>query len=634
MILSDAEHLRALLQLVDGVVWEADPATRQNTFVSDKVETLLGYTAAQWQTPNFWDDHVHPDDRERVLRDTELGVARGEPFQQEYRMFTGDGRVVWMRDRVTPIVQDGRLVKLGGVMIDVTRQKAAEQRMRALQSRFEQVFAAAPVGITLTGLHDGHVIDTNDAFLDVIGYDRATVIGSDNRTLNVWVSPADRAHIARTVEANGRVHQFESQLHHRSGAVRDVLLSCELLDLQDAGGQPILLILTQDISERKRVEAALEASEARFRALVQNSTDIITVLDRQGAIQYASPSMTSILGYELPDILGEICLRYMHPDEHPEILEAFRVVVRGGTGAAVRLVSRFSTRDGEGWRALEWVATNRLDDPNIHGIVMNSRDVTEAQAAQAALQESQARLLASEKLASLGRLTAGLAHEINTPLAATMNYLHEAARLAQEYLDSIGAPGVNDDDHREIARELRQALGEAEQTAGRIGEFIRRMRGHTRDVNSGAVDFDPGRLASETLAMLAHQARAANIALILDVTRTPLVVRGEPGRFTQVVTNLVVNAIHACEGGRGSRVTVTLDRVQGRTELRVTDDGSGIPASVLPRIFEPMFTTKDVGKGTGLGLSIIRDIITGHFHGEIDVDTRVDAGTTFIVQFP
>ncbi|MFC4637337.1 PAS domain S-box protein [Deinococcus hohokamensis] len=749
----------ALAALINGVVWRADPQTGRNTFVSDKVTPMLGYTREQWTgSPHFWESLLHPEDRARVLAQLPERSRQEEPYSIDYRLRHADGHYLWLRDLITPVVEDGQLIAVGGVTLNVTDQKLAEDRLRAARDRFERVFAASPVGMVLTGMHTGRVIECNDALLEMHGCTRDELIGSTNDTLNPWVDLADRERlIARTRE--GAVRDFETRLvHFPTGEARDVLISTEQLDLE---GEEVLLMLVQDISDRKRAEAALKASESRFRALVQNSSDLLTVVNRGGYLKYASPSMSTILGYDNQGLLGQNVLDFMHPDEHAEIRAAFAAAVLGGPGATARLTSRFRQADGA-YRWLEWVATNHVDHPQVQGVVMNSRDVSERMASEQALEESrrtfevlfeaspdsimlvdfsgdmpivncneaaasmkgyareeliglstyvtlpdgekflanpaaneafrqrvraagrlrfeaehrrkdgtvfpvdihlalleiggremmlsierdiserraadaalkasQERLLSSEKLAGLGRLTAGLAHEINTPLAATMNELHEASRLVTEYRDSVGNPQVTDDDHREIAAELAGVLEAATRNTTRIGDFIRKMRSHTRDTVSGRQAFDAVKGVGDTLAMLAHEARAAKVDLLFEQPREGVTLTGEPGRFTQVVTNLVVNAIHACTPG--CSVTVRFADRAGRPVMEVEDNGSGIPPEVLPRIFEPMFTTKDVGKGTGLGLSIIHDIITGHFGAEINVRTELGRGTTFEVVFP
>jgi signal transduction histidine kinase len=254
------------------------------------------------------------------------------------------------------------------------------------------------------------------------------------------------------------------------------------------------------------------------------------------------------------------------------------------------------------------------------------------------LEISQARLNASERLASLGQLTAGLAHEVNTPLATAMNSVSQAQGLAQEYRSSIGAPGVTDDDHREIAGELEGSLTHVAATLQRLGELIRKMRAQGRNPNEGAVRFNPVKTAQDALVMLEHAALQAKVELLLEASPElgNLQIHGDPVRFAQVVTNLTQNAIHACEDQRkpqGSKVRLHFTHDADHVTLHVSDNGSGIPEQILSQIFDPLFTTKAAGRGTGLGLAIIKDIVTSHFAGQIDCETQAGIGTTFTVRF-
>jgi signal transduction histidine kinase len=253
------------------------------------------------------------------------------------------------------------------------------------------------------------------------------------------------------------------------------------------------------------------------------------------------------------------------------------------------------------------------------------------------LEISQTRLNASERLASLGQLTAGLAHEVNTPLATAMTGVLQAQGLAQEYKQSIGATGVADADHREIAGELEASLTQVAGTLNRLGELIRKMRAQGRNTNEGAIRFNPFKTAQDALVMLEHAALQAKVNLQLEANaETNLQVHGDPVRFAQVVTNLTQNAIHACEDGRkaeGSKVRLFFTHDQEHVILHVSDNGSGIPEQLHAQIFDPLFTTKVAGRGTGLGLSIIKDIVASHFSGQIDFETQAGQGTTFKVCF-
>jgi signal transduction histidine kinase len=269
---------------------------------------------------------------------------------------------------------------------------------------------------------------------------------------------------------------------------------------------------------------------------------------------------------------------------------------------------------------------------------MNNQLEERIQARTQELEESRERLVSSEKLASIGQLTAGLAHEVNTPLAASLNYLHQARSLADEYLQSVGNPAVTNEDHLEIAKELGQSLQDTAITLDRLGEFVRKMRNQTRFSSNEATLFDPVNVAQDTLSMLEHQAKSAKVLVALNPGTSGILLRGEPGRFTQVISNLVINAIHASEGKENAKVDLIfgtrLQLEQTELVLSVSDNGTGIPDELLSKIFEPLFTTKPVGKGTGLGLSIIRDIVRGHFGGELEIQTQVGEGTTFRLFLP
>jgi signal transduction histidine kinase len=249
-------------------------------------------------------------------------------------------------------------------------------------------------------------------------------------------------------------------------------------------------------------------------------------------------------------------------------------------------------------------------------------------------EESRARLAANEPLVTLGRISAGLAHEINTPVASAMNALQQAQHLADEYEASVGHPGVTEGDHLEIARELRRTLAVADSSLERLGAFVRRMREQVRDV-PGRSDFEAVRTVKESLSMLEHRARKANVKLMF-VEPAPFSFYGDAARFSQVVSNLVVNALDACEENwrETSAVTLTLESTAEGLKLEVEDNGVGIPADMRERIFEPLFTTKDVGRGTGLGLSIIQDIVYGEFDGRIEVESEQGQGTAFRVLLP
>jgi signal transduction histidine kinase len=259
----------------------------------------------------------------------------------------------------------------------------------------------------------------------------------------------------------------------------------------------------------------------------------------------------------------------------------------------------------------------------------------ELEQAYRTLQANQAQLLISEKMASLGRLTAGIAHEMNTPLAAVRAALVEMEKLVNEYQTSIGDADVTPDDHRGIAQEMQQALRLAGGAAERAASFVRGIKTQTRDLAAhDSQRFNAVPVIRETLLLLGHTLRAGKCKADFEPAVEKVELDGSPGRLAQVITNLVTNAADACAAKGGGSITVRVTPRAHEVELQVRDTGSGIPPEIIPKIFDPMFTTKPFGQGTGLGLAIVHDIVTGEFGGTIQVTSQIDQATTFILRFP
>jgi len=265
----------------------------------------------------------------------------------------------------------------------------------------------------------------------------------------------------------------------------------------------------------------------------------------------------------------------------------------------------------------------------------NIRLVTNLGQAYQQLKTDQDQLLAAEKMASLGRLTAGIAHEMNTPLAAVRAGLSELNSLAEEYQAALSDPDINLDDHQAIAADMQKVLQFSGSAAERAAAFVRSIKSQTRESSPAERSvFNAVPVIKDTLLLLAHVLRQSQCTVTFEPQEVLYELIGAPDRLAQVVTNLVTNAVDACAEKGTGQVNLHLHPVADGLNLEVTDTGAGIPPEVLSRIFEPMFTTKPFGKGTGLGLTIIRDIVTGDFGGTVEVQSTVGEGTTFTLHFP
>lgn len=362
--------------------------------------------------------------------------------------------------------------------------------------------------------------------------------------------------------------------------------------------------------DRARTLQALRRSEERFRFLIEKAHDIITILDTDGLMLYVSPSVERILGYQQAELVGKNIVYFVHADDISRVVEAFtRMGEATGSGAPVEY--RFMHKDGS-WRFLESVANNLLQDPVVAGVVVNSRDVT-------GRKQLQEQLIQSEKMAALGQLVAGVAHELNNPLTSVIGY-------AQLLLS---------DPH--IRPEQKERLDLIYQEAERTRRIVNNLLSFARQRKPSRTAADLNDLIGRTLELRAYDMRVNNITVRQNLRDIPRVLADEH-QIQQVLLNIIMNAEQAIRSSKKSGcLTVETDSANkdGKEEVtvRIADDGPGIRPDHLTRIFDPFFTTKPVGQGTGLGLSISYGIVQEHT-GRIWAESALGDGTSFFIQLP
>jgi two-component system cell cycle sensor histidine kinase/response regulator CckA len=370
--------------------------------------------------------------------------------------------------------------------------------------------------------------------------------------------------------------------------------------------------------ERQRAETNLRSSEERFRLLIENASDMVTVMNGGGIIGYSSPSVTRQLGYQEEELLNRNCFEIVHPEDRMKATSAIEHTI--SDPAATNVVEcRVQHRDGS-WRILEIIGRSVPDMAADGFVVLNSRDVTESRSLEEQFRQSQ-------KMEGIGQLAGGVAHDFNNLLSATM-MLCELTQMMPDLPEQAQA-------------NLRDILSVTESAANLTRQlllFSRRqvMQPRNLDINESVTG----------ITKFLQRIIGEDINIQLNVHTAPLVTHADPGMLDQVLMNLSVNARDAMpEGGRlvieTSLKTVDEsmahrypDATPGRYAcLRVSDTGEGIPPEIMSRIFEPFFTTKEAGKGTGLGLATVFGIVKQH-GGWLTVDTKVGEGTSFEAYFP
>jgi PAS domain S-box-containing protein len=366
--------------------------------------------------------------------------------------------------------------------------------------------------------------------------------------------------------------------------------------------------------DKERIEAALTSlrlTEERWRAMTDNASDFIAVIDPAGTLTYVSPPVRKTLGQPAEKLVGRIAFELVHPDDAASVTER----VLNPDGSAIEFRARHS--DGE-WRVLEAIGSDMRHHPAIRGVVLNIRDVSQQAKAEKELRQAQ-------KLEAIGTLAGGIAHDFNNILAAIIGFGEMARRDAGE--------------GTAIRRHIDSTLSAAMRAKALVERILAFSRGgmgertpiHVQSVIEEALDVISAGLPPGI--QVVRHLDAGNAAVVGDATQVH-----------QIAMNLCSNAIQAMDGG--GTLTVGLDvidaadaqttrRLQAGSYVRLTiaDSGCGMPPEVQERIFDPFFTTKRVGVGTGLGLALVHNIVND-LGGQIEVASEVGKGSTFTVYLP
>jgi PAS domain S-box-containing protein len=476
---------------------------------------------------------------------------------------------------------------------------------RKNEARFTELFETLQEGIYIV-TPDDRILDANPALVRMLGYDSKEELLTHSLA-DLLPDPEQRRLLRQEIDTQPMLQGREMTLFRKDGSPI-ICLNTSAVVRDNMGKVVRYHGALMDITDRREMERRLYQQQEFARRLVDSFPDLIFVLDAAGHYTFTSPRVKEILGYEAEDYDTQELGERTHVEDRPGLQALFAEMFDGRKSFA-SLEIRVRHKLGE-WRRIRCHFSPLCDETGkIDGVIISGRDVTD-------LKRLEEQLIQAEKLAAMGQMLAGVAHELNNPLTAILG----VTELLRE------REGFDDSTKRQLELTHRQAR--------RAARIVQNLLEFSRPASPQKKPLDVSSLIERTLQLHEHSLRRNNIDVEFQPQHGLQSVVGDANQLIQVFLNLISNAEHAIREVRESgRIQIRIGRIGGNITVTVQDDGVGILPEALPKLFDPFYTTKRPGGGTGLGLSICTSIVREH-GGSIDVETLPVGGSAFTVFLP
>ncbi len=554
-------------------------------------EEVIGRTSKEL---GIW---VNPKDRVRIVR---IMREKGRVADEEYKSRTKSGEIHTMLFSAEPIEIAGESCMISSAT-DITERKLADEKLRDEATRHHILIDESSDGIVVLD-EKGKVYEANKRFAEMLGYTPEEV-----RELNVWdwefqFPPEQVAEMIRTVDETG--DHFETKHRRKDGTTYDVEISTNGVIY---AGQKLIFCVCRDITARKQAEAALRQSEEKLRVILESIPQGVTVTDLDGKILEVNNAVLRLHGYNTrQELIGRNAFEFIAKEGHARARDNLKETLETGRSGAIEYT--FIRKDGTTFPAQLSAALIQDESAKPIGFVAVTEDITERR-------KMQEQLVITDRLASVGELAAGIAHELNNPLTGVIGF--------SQLLMSKEMP-------KDIKEDVEVVYNEAQRTSQVVKNLLTFARKHSaikEKVNINDV-------INKVLELRSYEQNLENITVDARLDSDLPEVMGDYFQLQQVFLNIVINAEYFMkEAHHKGKLTITTEKVGKKIRVSFADDGPGIAKDDLGHIFDPFFTTKEVGRGTGLGLSICHGIVTEH-GGRIYVESELGKGATFIVELP
>jgi PAS domain S-box-containing protein len=613
-LVDSEERHRSLLEALPLIVYRADPHPPFATHYVSPAVRMLGYSLDEWlRSDSTWFDAIHPEDRERVVTQTNAAMRERRAFVSEYRMIARDGSVRWFHDFGDFLYDDHGPTAWQGLMLDITERKNAEVALKQSEELFRSLTEDTAELITILSA-TGDFTYVSPSVERILGWSPMELLG---RNVSEVVHPSDlptlQSTIADVATAPGKSRMLTGRVRHRDGSWRVIEGSgTNLLDHPVVRG---IVSNARDVTDRIAAEEAL-----KFQAhLLDTVEQAVVAVDSENRILYWNRHAEQLLGWTSAEAIGRRHQDFvLHQPTSDDAAYFARTITTRTSQSRERTLQR---KDGSTFTAGGTTSPLFAADGAVRGVVIVFTDVTGRLQLEDQLRQSQ-------KMDAVGKLAGGIAHDFNnllTVIIGRAEFMRASGPTGSEWLRDVD--------------EVRDAARRAAALTRQLLAFSRKQMLQPKHLQLNEV--------VDGLAPMLQRLIGEDIELVTRPSADTATVYADPGQLEQVLVNLVVNARDAMPHGGAIVITTRNQDIAPGSEfsrnnddasgafvvLSVTDTGVGMDDDTVSRIFEPFFTTKDVGQGTGLGLSMVYGIAK-QSGGFITVRSRPNKGSSFELYLP
>jgi PAS domain S-box-containing protein len=491
-------------------------------------------------------------------------------------------------------------------------RKKLEQDLVNSEVKYRRLFESAQDAILILDGETGQITDANPFVKDMLGYTLPELLGKHLWEIGAFRDIAASKAAFEKLKQRGYIRYERIPLQAKDG--HQVYVEF-VSNKYKVDSREVFQCNIRNITERKQAEETLRQSEEKYRTVLNEIYETYYELDLAGNYTFFNDALCRQTGYSRKELMGMNYRRYTPEEDVYFVYERFNRVYR--TGQPMRWVPlRAITKDGRIIYTEDSVLPLRNEKGEVIGFRGLGRDVTERKLAEEERRQLELKAQITSRLASVGEMAAGVAHEINNPLTAVTGY----AQLLMYRQD--------------IPEDIRNDLAAINDGAQRVAGIVQRLLAFSRQTKPQRKLVDINELIESTLILRAYHLRVNNIEVVTRLAHGFLETVADPGQIQQVLLNLIVNAETEMKLAHDKgKLTIATKKKDKTIKIYIKDNGPGIKPEVMDKIFDPFFTTRETGQGTGLGLSLCYGIITEH-KGKIYAESKPGKGATFIVELP